>query len=469
MIPTGRWGMYLLNRLLFPYTMVIPFVPLFIGLVFHVGAILLMLSAWKVRLIKDQILVGFIGITFPTLAFIYSFSAINYAIGFGFFCIGLSLFIYAKSDNRARFVSILPAAFAIAIYQGFIPALVSAFLILFINKWIGKKNISKDEIYAISGIIIGALILYFASHKLINLIVTIPSIYNISQQFDIGLLLNNFSSVLIRTLETTKQAYLGEKTIYAISITSLPYLLGISLIGLGIKLFGLEISKINKTILALLSVILFFLPFATGLLMRGIIEPRFMVALPIVGMGIILLGINKNKLFQAVLILFATWGFMQFITTTNHLFASSHLALQSDRLLASQLIERIESAKAEAGTTDVEYLEVVGYFGRPSTLLIPKIGAIGASFFEWDAGDIHRIVAFLRTIGYEDLVPLPDERRIQLINLTNSMPVWPEKGSVKIIGDIVLVKFGPYSYRQKLIMCQSVSTQVIVRDTDFCK
>ena len=49
------------------------------------------------------------------------------------------------------------------------------------------------------------------------------------------------------------------------------------------------------------------------------------------------------------------------------------------------------------------------------------------------------------------------------------MPVWPEKGSVKIIEDIVLVKFGPYSYRQKLLICQPVSSQAIVRDSDFCK
>jgi len=468
-VPMGRWGMYLLNRLLFPHTTVIPFVPLFFGLVFHVGAILLMLSAWNVKLIKDQILVGFIGITFPTMAYMYSFSIINYGIGFGYFCIGLSLFVYAKNNNRARFVSILPAALAIAIYPGFIPALVSAFLIFLINKWIGKKNISKDEIFDVSGIIIGAIILYFIIHKSINLIVTVPLTYNVSQYFNIDHLLNDFSSVLIKTLGTAKQAYLGEKTIYAISITSLTYLLGLSLIGLGINLFGLKTSSINKTILALLSVSLLFLPFAAGLLMRGIIQPRFMLALPIVCMGIILLGINKNRLFQVALVLFSTLVFIQFITATNHLFASSHLALQSDRLVASQLIERIESAKAEVGTTNVNYLEVVGYYSRPSTLLIPKTGTIGASFFEWDQGNIYRVVAFLRTLGYEDLVPLPVERRIKLIDLANSMPVWPEKGSVKIIEDIVLVKFGPYSYRQKLLLCQPVSSQAIVRDSDFCK
>ena len=42
-ITEGRWGMFVLNRLLIPYP-IIPFVPLFVALVSHVTAVLILLS-----------------------------------------------------------------------------------------------------------------------------------------------------------------------------------------------------------------------------------------------------------------------------------------------------------------------------------------------------------------------------------------------------------------------------------------
>ena len=47
-IEQGRWGMYLLNRFLLPQP-VIPFVPLFTALTFHLIAILLLLNSWEVE------------------------------------------------------------------------------------------------------------------------------------------------------------------------------------------------------------------------------------------------------------------------------------------------------------------------------------------------------------------------------------------------------------------------------------
>ena len=42
-IAQGRWGMFVLNRLLIPYP-IIPFVPLFVALLSHVAAVLILLS-----------------------------------------------------------------------------------------------------------------------------------------------------------------------------------------------------------------------------------------------------------------------------------------------------------------------------------------------------------------------------------------------------------------------------------------
>jgi hypothetical protein len=166
----------------------------------------------------------------------------------------------------------------------------------------------------------------------------------------------------------------------------------------------------------------------------------------------------------------ALFSVFQFVISTNHLFSSSALTLQADRLLASRLIERIENAKAESNTgAEVKYMEVVGYVQWPQTSLIPKVSTFGASFFEWDQGNTSRIVAFMKTIGYQDLLTLPSDRRIQLNIIANSMPEWPAKGSVKVVNDTVLVKFGPYSNLQKQIICKNTPKEILQEYLDFCK
>lgn len=469
-ITQGRWGMYLLNKFLFPYS-VLPFVPLFTALIFHIGAILLMLNAWDVNLkVRDQIIIGSIGIAFPTLAYIYTFSTINYGIGFGFLCIALSLFLYKERGRYTYFLAIIPAAFAIAIYQGFIPAIISAFLIYIINKWIVTGHISKEEIFAISGIHLGAIIVYLCIHYLLHFFVTFPDSNYISQYFAIDSFISNFFSALNKTFITTGQAYFGDASIYAMPVKSLPYLLGVSLIGLGLRIFKSKSSWLAKISLILLSLGLLMLPFAVGILLRGGIAIRFLTALPIVAAGIIFLGLNnKNKLLETAILLFTLWTVFQFVITTNHLFASSHLALQADRVLASQLMERMELAKSEAATPQVKYLEVIGFIHRQPTLLMPQTGTFGASFFEWNQGNTSRILRFFQTLGYGGLQAAPPKLRIQMIEHANTMPLWPEKESVQIVGDVLLVKFGPYSHAQKQQICQTMKKQIRNKHKEFCE
>jgi hypothetical protein len=164
-----------------------------------------------------------------------------------------------------------------------------------------------------------------------------------------------------------------------------------------------------------------------------------------------------------------TYCVFQFVTSTNHLFASSHLALQADRLLASRLIGRIEDAQVEAGMPPVKYIEVIGYYDRPSTKLIPKIETFGASFFEWDAGSSYRIAVFLETMGFPKLEPLSLDQRAQMVSIADLMSVWPHKDSVRVVNETVLVKFDDYSYTQKLVICSSKQSRSHLYDKSFCR
>jgi hypothetical protein len=191
--------------------------------------------------------------------------------------------------------------------------------------------------------------------------------------------------------------------------------------------------------------------------MRGYLATRFLVSLPIVMAGVVMLGLHGRsrgfKFFAGALVGICVF---QFVVSTNTLFSSSALALQADRLLAGRVLERIAEAKAAAGVKDLRWLEVVGYVNRTPTRLIPKSETFGASFFEWDQGNAHRILSFLKTLGAEELQALPVQERSEMMDLTSTMAIWPDKGSVQVFEDIAVIKFGHYSDVQKQTICGSV-------------
>jgi hypothetical protein len=264
--------------------------------------------------------------------------------------------------------------------------------------------------------------------------------------------------------------YTGSEAVYAMRLNGLWILLAVSAICLFITVLRSRLSVINKVLAILFWMMLLILPFLSGFLMQFSLSVRFLLAVPTVISGIVLLGMmNGSRPFKLLVTVLATYCIFQFITSTNHLFASSHLALEADRLLASRLITRIEDARAEAGMPPVKYIEIIGYYDRPSTQLIPKLETFGASFFEWDAGSSYRIAVFLETLGLPRLELLTLDQRAQMVSIVDLMSVWPHKDSIKIVNETVLVKFGDYSYTQKVWICSSKQSRSHLYDKSFCR
>ena len=465
----GRWGMYLLNRFLFPYT-VLPFVPLFVALLFHIAAMVLLLEAWEVKSRLTQVIVGSVGITFPTMAYMYTFSTLNFGIGIGLFCTALALYLYTRGQGIHKFLAIFPAAFSIALYQGFIPVLISAFLVHLIAEALRTGRILPKSVLSIVSIHGLAFILYFAIQRLTVILGNVRDSTYIPGLFSVSFLLENFGVVMTRIWSLLTMVYSGDQSIYYIEISTLGVLIVVAAIGMAINLARSRLLPVNKIIVASLAFFLFILPFMAGFLMYGIMSMRFLIALPFTFSGLIMLGtVDHPKLVRFLLLLLAGFCVFKFTVSTNHLFAASHLALQEDRLTASRLILRIDEAVSESENSDeLKYMEVVGYLDRPASELVPKAETFGASFFEIDQGNSMRVVFFLQTVGLHGLEPLPLERRVQMIEVANAMPVWPDKDSIMIVGDTVLIKFGPYSDPQKSIIC-TLQDQLPLTVQGFCK
>ena len=466
-IAQGRWGMYVLNRFLLPYT-IVPVVPLLLALILHLISVLLLLDAWGVKPKLDRVVLGILGITFPTMAYAYTFSTFNFGIGFGLLCVALTIYIYSSSTDWTRFFAIAPAMFSLAIYQGFIPALISVFLVSIISSIMSsKKSVLKDIAYS-SFIIVCAMIAYYVTQKLMIFLFQLPASGYISQYLDINYLLNDFQSVFSNTFRSAMDVYMGDAEIYSINIPMLGVLFLTFLGGIIWHLFLSKTAITTKIITIFLIACLILLPFSLGILSRGIIGMRVAVALPMVVMGLGMLGMSINESFFKLTIAVITgFCFLQFIVSTNHLFASSYLSLQIDRLMASQLIDEIQEAKNTSKINNPKYLAIVGQVNRPPTELMPKADTFGASFFEWDGGNVGRVVLFLKTIGYSELEFLPFNRAAEFVQTAESMPNWPGKGSVRVVKDTVIVKLSDYTYPQILGICNS-ETNIATLPQGFC-
>lgn len=464
-IENGRWGMFVLNYLVFPFS-VISFVPLAVTLIFQLIAILILMETLGIEHKFTKVIGGALGMIWPGMAFMYNFSTTNYGIGIGLFCISLSLWIFNKFQGTKKYLGVLPAAFAIAIYQPLIPALVIVYMIYVVYREYKGYELLRT-LSQMAFIMLFSLIAYYAIQKALILFLNIHQSDYMSSHYDFAYLKNNWQWALDKLRRLIFNVYAGDPTVYGIEIRTLPIILLIS----SIRIFHYILTKKYKLIEKLLAFtiisLILLLPFLGGVFTKGIIPLRSLPGLPFVLSGFMFLGLKERpKRFNIIIALLAFYCVFQFISSSNHLFASSHLALEQDKILGSQLILRIEDEKADNGIKEVNYLEMIGYVNRPSTPLISRIETIGASFFGWDQGNSTRAVRFLSILGYDGLQPLPNERRYEFIPFADEMPAWPAVGSVQVVDDVVLVKFGSYSKTQIESICTSACRSLI--RTGFC-
>ncbi|MDD2522754.1 MAG: glucosyltransferase domain-containing protein [Anaerolineaceae bacterium] len=460
-ITSGRWGLHILTKLLLP-KQVIPFIPLALTLCFQTAGMLLLLESLEIRRQIDRILVIAFGLTWPGLAYLYSFSFVNFAVGFGILCISLGLFILVRAQKRLRLLAAIPIAFVFSIYQPLLQPLVMVFLLFVLYKWQKEqKDLSRFMFSALLVTGIGYL-LYLGVQQLFLLAYQTEMSNYVSHYFDFGNLFHNFNVYILKLWRLFYNVMIGDVTFYGIAIRVLPLLLLMSGVSTLYHAFKRRKKWANTLGFLVLLALFSVLPFIGGILTKGYIPYRSLLGVPIFFMGWTALALKDvGNQARVIISFFAFFTLFQFASSMNHIFASSAFAYEEDKFLAGQLVQRIEQEKVQAGETDVAYLDMVGFVDRPSTPLISRIENIGASFFGWDGGNPSRAAAFLKTLGYEDLEGLPIQRRANYVLLGEIMPVWPKPGSLRIVDDVVVIKFSEYSKTQKNNLCNSENANIL--------
>lgn len=457
-IRQGRWAIFLMRKLMLPYTTV-PFMPLFIGLCFHLAGMLILGEVWGLKRSWHKVLVGAIGIICPVVATMYTFSIMNFAIGAGYFCVALSLLIFARANRGWKYLAILPGMFGIAVYQAFLPTLLVVYLVYLVVQGFFENAALVKKTFQMLVVLIGSLAGYWGIQQLLLLSDEAFISNYISNQLSLPASWQDFLSIGRSFLGEMFRLYTGHESIYIDKLYALGVLLFVAAAAYLVEQAEVRAKVGQKIVSILLYGLLIISPFISGFFMRGVYIPRFLLSYPLAIAGLVAVGLhNRHAVMRALILIFAVMTVYGFALADNRLFAASHLALQADRLTASNLNLRIADAVAESSVerADIKYLEIVGALEYPESNLIPEVDTFGGSFFQWDSGNNIRIILFLRTLGIGEFDPLPNEQRLEMVPIAQAMPNWPDPHSVMVEGETVLVKFGPYSAFQVNNICGSL-------------
>lgn len=136
----------------------------------------------------------------------------------------------------------------------------------------------------------------------------------------------------------------------------------------------------------------------------------------------------------------AAFSFLYGMATVNNLFYADYIAYKKDYRLASATANDI----ATELNVSLESPVKVYFFGALDIKRVnrPKNSDMfGASFLNWDHDNSGRISAFMNKAEIANIVPAPYDEIKSDLNAVYAAPVWPQKGSILQIKDVV-VKLG---------------------------
>jgi hypothetical protein len=433
----GRWGTNLIRYHVFEGHL--PYFTLLLGLLF--------LSLTAVELSKlfrfngsMSYLFCALFVTFPQLSYQLIFTMQADVVPIGFFCAALAISFFLKgTDSTVRLKSLGYFAltsfllmFVIAIYQALVLLPVVIYLILFFQSTLQdnfnfKTEFRKGMLFA-STMVVGVAS-YYLSVKLLCPPVEggyLSSYLNGTQDNQFL----NACSIWLKNL--VGSFYYGARLFIVATIVFVVLLVRFAIQK---KWFGLRL---------LILFLMFIIPFGFSFLItNGYHPPRIYVASGIVFAFIIVyfvssLSYEKPVIWAISLICIAN---IYFIT---NLFYSNYKIYTHDKDTARKMDALIYS-KYPNFDPAVNYVYFYGYFPyeHHQKYRLDKSEAFGGSLFSWDNGDNFRIINFFSFTDINDYKMIDNkEVFLKVKDSIEPMPVWPNRESVKMINDVIVVKLG---------------------------
>lgn len=334
----------------------------------------------------------------------------------------------------SAFFVFLSSSFFQAFPTVFITAVV-IYCVLYIKEELSPdyKRLFTNVLYAVGVLCVGVGLFYIVN-KLITIYVAPGGSAYLDQSYIGWKSASSLLQAFLRTLKNDLCILLGRNIVggSVLLVTLILFLIFVIFAVVNRKGF------LNRLMLLIFCGILVISPFSLSLLfaMPNIVG-RTYLALPLAYGAMLYLVCNhvKNiKWVRQAVVLVVLLLLVKNAAVMNTYFYNSYMVYQDDRAFAQNVMQRINNEGL-----DYRNKEIVFIGKYDSGIVRQSDSPAFGSFFNWDEGNIIRMVDFLNAEGYS--VEKPSEAVISYaLQVSDSMACWPEQGCITEENNILIVK-----------------------------
>lgn len=449
-ISDGRWTAFLVEKFLFPVP-VIPFVPNLFFYVCLAIAYMFLLRACNLRFNRITAFAYCIFVAHPIWWFIGEFYSNLPSTGFGVMCLSLAVLISARVNNMTsrigeKWVCITVASLFLALAIGSYQSLVMFYLALGLGavilsikdevslSWSLKTRDLKQAVVVFWVFAFG-LIFYLIINKVFLYFNSVSRGY-VESFLRLDELLADPGRIIKLTLNEMLKMYSGSDQSFGISFSSSAVVLGVA----GSFLLVRKNLAMSVRMLFLVFAILispFLLHFFTGALYLPL---RSMLAISAVAWIAVLVVMDRKGSTQVVGVLLTSIMLFQMLSINAQYAASTMLATTHDRFTAESIYSRMAQIDPNFDRNGRVGIDVFGKLSFSTRYPSPFTSTMSSSFFNWDEGNVNRMIKYMRLVGLDNLYSLPVDQRIELTPKFKKMAAWPAEGSIRFEDGVFLIK-----------------------------
>ena len=443
-VTSGRWGLELSKLLLPNWSM--PWIYGLLTLLLISVSVCIMLGILEIRSRLSQILLAAVVVSFPSLTGTYCFMFTSAAYGLAFLLAVLCVWLYQKGGAVNAAFATVSLVLCLSIYQAYIAITASLFVLLMIKGCLEvEKSVWQIVLYGLKALAMmaAALAVYFA--------VTLLVFRFTGAEFNSYVMenMNDKASLLGKV----RMAYENFRDIFTFRNYSLISSEGARyahIVLLGVILVGLVLAAGGSRPLnwVLLTVLVLLLPLSINC-MYLLMSPQSIHTLVLYSfvclyfLGALILeklAPRPGLLVKDIMALLMCIIIASNVYFANMTYLKMHLQYENANAFYVSLIAQIKETE---GFDENSRLAIIG---RQDNLLypFPELGTDGLLGPSQDLVNIYsRENFFRRYLGFD--VPFAGQEELDALSKTaefEQMAEYPYNGSVKKIGDYIVVKLG---------------------------
>lgn len=449
-ISDGRWTAFLVEKFIFPLP-VLPFAPNLFFYICLAVSYMVILRAHNLRFSWITTLAYCAFVAHPIWWFIGEFYSNLPSTGLGVLCLSIAVYITSRINlsvqfNRAHLLQLASASFFLALAIGAYQSLVMFYLVIAIGSVIfAAKDKTTEQptallallkrIAALVAVFLAGLILYAFFNKVAKHFY--PVNYGYLDSFlKIDALLADPLLITKLTANEMFKIYTGSEQSFGVGFFSSPVILGIAVLFLITQRTLIASARMMLFIGALL-ISPFLLHFVTG---GAYLPMRSMLAVSFITWISVIVLLEKRGSLRVLGIILTSTLIFQMITINSQYAASTILATTHDRLTAEAIYSRLAQADPHFDRDARAAVDIYGKLSFNSRYPSPNTSTMSASLFDWDEGNVNRMLKYMQLIGFSNVFALHPTIRIELTPKFKDMPVWPAPGSVRLEDGVYLIK-----------------------------